>query len=331
MPGGAGEYIESLTKCLEFVQRNNPSRSQLNEWLRQTFSNVRSIAVVRSCIEAVEGLDFIIESTGRFSLSNTGSRFLETRDNRLVYQKLNEKHRYIDDVLHMICQEPRTAGEVHSCVGAKAGWKKTDQCRIRLNWLQSLGYVTKTGFTYHVTDMGRTVVEGTSVMEEELPDHNEIRDMIVEIGRISNVVAEKEYSLNNFRVDAAWKYAPGARAPFAVWEVVLDKNLLRNAFSNLKAASVILGRCDLFLVTTGELELKAHGLLESTFNELAHRLKIKHVNDIIDWHSASKTESEITRGMGFTRRLTLRVPPEYMKNMQPESYFLKRRRRRIPR
>ncbi len=52
------------------------------------------------------------------------------------------------------------------------------------------------------------LVPGTLVPALEMPKHNTIRDMLFDIGKFENRIAEVEYPIDNWRLDTVWKTIP---------------------------------------------------------------------------------------------------------------------------
>jgi len=305
LPGGNGKYLESLTRCLEFVEKNKPSEEQLYAWFLQAFPSVHKPSVVKNCIRTIEVLELMARINGNFSVTNMGREFLQKRENRLVYQKLSEKIG-VEVVLLLLQERTLTLDELSPFLkeAASAGWKTPQQARIRLNWLQSLGIVKKTAGRYGLTEEGKALAKGASKNEENLLEHSKIQHMILEIGRFGGSVTEPEFRVDGFRLDAIWKNRTDG-SPSVAWEVVRNAGLLRNAFSNLKQARER-WNCELFLATPEELESKACQVLSSAFSEIASHTRILNFEKVSEWYEKSEVDYAITKEMGFTRRVLLR-------------------------
>jgi len=67
-----------------------------------------------------------------------------------------------------------------------------------------------------------------------VPSHNELRDMIRDIGLMKNLVVETEYPINEMRLDVAWRL-PVRENPDHAWEVHIGGNFFE-ALAKLKHA-----------------------------------------------------------------------------------------------
>lgn len=140
-------------------------------------------------------------------------------------------------------------------------------------------YETLTGIREQV----RTCISSTrpkievpekKVIEQPEISHNQLRDMIRDIGLRENRIAETEYPIDGYRLDAIWKRIKGG-TPSHVFEVQIGGNL-EQALTKLKHAWDKWNSIP-YLVTTDEDAAKARSLLEGSFHEMGHVAKV------IDW------------------------------------------------
>jgi predicted RNA-binding protein len=122
----------------------------------------------------------------------------------------------------------------------------------------------------------------------EFPKHNEIRDMIMEIGRLEGKIAEVEYPIDNLRIDAVWKTITSGIPKWA-FEVQMGGNFyealtkLKHAWDKWNSKPV--------LVTTNPYIAQAKSLLEGSFHEMKEDAKIVNWEKIIK--EAHQIKSEI--------------------------------------
>jgi predicted RNA-binding protein len=119
----------------------------------------------------------------------------------------------------------------------------------------------------------REVIE-REVIEQPQISHNQLRDMIRDIGLRENRIAETEYPIDSYRLDVVWKRIK-AGTPSHVFEVQIGGNL-EQALTKLKHAWDKWNSIP-YLVTTDEDAAKARSLLEGSFHEMGHVAKV------IDW------------------------------------------------
>lgn len=118
-----------------------------------------------------------------------------------------------------------------------------------------------------------------------LPRHNEIRDMILEIGKIEGKVAEVEYPIDNLRLDVVWKTITSGNPKWA-FEVQLAGNFYE-ALTKLKHAWDKWNSKP-FLVTTNGYVTQAKSLLEGSFHEMREDARIVNWEKIVKLHQLLK-------------------------------------------
>ena len=104
--------------------------------------------------------------------------------------------------------------------------------------------------------------------------HNEIRDLVKEIGDLKSFIAETEHPMDGLRVDTVWKTVPQA-APNWVFEVQMGGNLYE-ALTKLKHAYDIWNSRHLYLVTTEDYTEQAEWLLIGAFHQIGRDTRVTH-------------------------------------------------------
>jgi predicted RNA-binding protein len=110
------------------------------------------------------------------------------------------------------------------------------------------------------------------------PSHNELRDMIRDIGLMKNLLVDTEYPINGMRLDVAWRM-PVRQNPDHAWEVQIGGNFFE-ALAKLKHAWD-LWKADPYLVTTERYEEEAKKLLGGTFHEIKPHIRIINWQEIV--------------------------------------------------
>ena len=146
------------------------------------------------------------------------------------------------------------------------------------NWEQdkissaALRTLARGGFQPIDDDLAQEVVQqfpqtGSSV--EKLPptrsQHNQIIEELLEAGRLQKYIAEKEYRINNERLDVVWRSVENS-VPTYVFEVQVGGDLY-HALGKLKHAHDI-WNSRIFLVANETEEPKVQALLDGTFREV---------------------------------------------------------------
>jgi hypothetical protein len=124
--------------------------------------------------------------------------------------------------------------------------------------------------------------------------HNEIRDMLLEIGKIEGKIAEVEYPIDNLRLDVAWKTIASGNPKWA-FEVQMGGNFYE-ALTKLKHAWDKWNSKP-FLVTTDRYMMQARSLLEGSFHEMKDDARLVNWKRIVELHKllteAHRIKSEI--------------------------------------
>lgn len=101
--------------------------------------------------------------------------------------------------------------------------------------------------------------------------HNEIRDKLVEVGRMEGFISEKEYPLDGERLDVSWRRVVRG-VPTKVFEVQIGGSI-HQALAKLKHA-FDLWNSEPFLIIDEKSKTKATQLLSGTFHELGPHIKV---------------------------------------------------------
>jgi hypothetical protein len=124
------------------------------------------------------------------------------------------------------------------------------------------------------------------------PNHNEIRDMIRDIGLMKNFIVETECPINDMRLDVTWKL-PVREKPDHAWEVHIGGNFFE-ALAKLKHAWD-LWNADPYLVTTERSADEAKKLLGGTFHEIKSQLQIVQWQDIVRLYKLLTEVTEVEK------------------------------------
>jgi len=182
---------------------------------------------------------------------------------------------------------------------------RLDELGFRLSIFRSLNTLTEDQFNPIVqacdrkwsTDIGSRI-RGTPPPPPPPPpepDHDRIIAMLGEIGRLKQLVVEKEYPIDGLRLDVAWKKVAKGN-PHAAFEVQVGGNFFE-ALTKLKHAWDIWRSVPL-LITTDEYADKARQLVEGSFHEIREHLRIvdfKEVKELYDaWKKIDEIENRVT-------------------------------------
>ena len=124
------------------------------------------------------------------------------------------------------------------------------------------------------------------------PSHNELRDMIRDIGLMKNLLVDTEYPINGMRLDVAWRM-PVRENPDHAWEVHIGGNFFE-ALAKLKHAWD-LWKADPYLVTTERFEEEARKLLGGTFHEIKTHIRIINWQEIVRLYKLLRDTTEMEK------------------------------------
>jgi DNA-binding PadR family transcriptional regulator len=289
------------------VRESNPSEKQFQEWILREFPSLKSRRVVKDRVGTIENLGLIIRSgDGGFTLSDEGEQFLRTHDKKILYGMLDMRYVGVHEVLELLQEKPSTPNEIASFIENKTGvkWQTLAPCSLRLGWLQGLGYVTKTGRHFSLSEEGRSIVEKEKEMIVEHPTHSEIKDRIAETGKLLGLLSEKEYKVDKYVLDVVWKEIEEGDPAF-VFEVLLEGNL-SDALVKLKYARSRFGRPELYLVTDLRYMSKASNVIRTSFREMAHAVRVIHWKDIDEFKETGNKFLETARRMKLVPKVILK-------------------------
>jgi len=123
-----------------------------------------------------------------------------------------------------------------------------------------------------------------------LPKHNDLRDMLLEIGSLEGKIAEVEFPIDNWRLDTVWKTIPKGN-PKWVFEVQLKGNFYE-ALAKLKHAWDKWNSKP-FLITTESDAALARILIEGSFHEMKEDARVVTWQKIVELHEYVKEVNKI--------------------------------------
>lgn len=132
--------------------------------------------------------------------------------------------------------------------------------------------------------------------ERKISVHDQIKEMIYEIGRGKNFISEKEFPIDGERLDVAWRKVVRG-VPTKVFEVQISGGI-HQALSKLKH-SFDLWNSEPYIVIQQKDMKKVDELLSGTFHEIAHIIRVVETDKIEELYSVLKKSSKIEKGIGL--------------------------------
>ena len=128
--------------------------------------------------------------------------------------------------------------------------------------------------------------------------HEEMKDKLMELGRLEGFIAEKEYQFPDIRerLDVVWRRVQ-ASVPTYVFEVQIGGNI-HQALTKLKHAYDI-WNSNIFLVTGAEYQEKVEVLLSGAFHEISNVLRVLTVEMINELYTIQMRDHELKKKAGL--------------------------------
>jgi len=146
------------------------------------------------------------------------------------------------------------------------------------------------------TARAKIEVPKRNIVEQPEQSHNQLRDMIRDIGLRDNRIAETEFPIDGYRLDVIWKRIKTG-TPSHVFEVQIGGNL-EQALTKLKHAWDKWNSIP-YLVTTERDGAKARSLLQGSFHEMGHVAKVIDWRDIASLHELLSQSYTLRSKMGL--------------------------------
>lgn len=126
--------------------------------------------------------------------------------------------------------------------------------------------------------------------------HNQIRDKLVEIGRMERFISEKEYVIDGERLDVSWKRVVRG-VPTKVFEVQVGGSP-HQALAKLKHA-FDLWNSDPFIIVEQSSLSKVEELLSGTFHELRPYIKVISTDKVEKLFESLTGEANLKKDFGL--------------------------------
>jgi hypothetical protein len=127
--------------------------------------------------------------------------------------------------------------------------------------------------------------------------HDEIKDKLVQLGKLQGFIAEGEYDMDGGKLDVVWRRVERG-SPTYVFEVQIGGDLY-HAIGKLKHAHD-LWNSNIFLITTKEDVANARELLSGTFHEIQRKIRIIETERIDELHKLKKAYKDFESQLGIS-------------------------------
>ena len=133
-------------------------------------------------------------------------------------------------------------------------------------------------------------------VEEVLPTHEDIKNLLQEIGKLQGYIANTEFSMGAERLDVVWRRLPES-VPTYAFEVQVGGDLY-HALGKLKHAHDI-WNSRIFLVASSDELGAVNQLLSGTFHEIQLVLRFIETEKIQNLHQSKRDIYEIECDLGL--------------------------------
>jgi predicted RNA-binding protein len=139
--------------------------------------------------------------------------------------------------------------------------------------------------------------ERVTIKPVEQPSlHDQVKTMLLEVGKLQGFIAESEYPMDVGRLDVVWRRVERG-VPTYAFEVHVGGDVY-HAVSKLKHAHD-LWNSNIFLITTGENIEKAHEILSGVFHEIRGKIRIIKVEEINELLKRKKAYKDLEAQLGI--------------------------------
>ena len=139
-------------------------------------------------------------------------------------------------------------------------------------------------------------VPGGERVEQAIISHEELKQKLVEIGKLQNYLAEAEYSFDIGRLDVVWRRVQQS-VPTYVFEVHVGGDVY-HALAKLKHA-FDLWNSHIFVVARQADYQKVQALLSGTFHEIGSRLKFIELEKIEELYKRKRAYLDLEEELGI--------------------------------
>lgn len=140
-------------------------------------------------------------------------------------------------------------------------------------------------------------VQPVVTMEKPISTHDEVKERLVQLGKLQGLIAESEYDMDGMQLDVVWRRIEKA-VPAYAFEVQIGGDLY-HAIGKLKHAHD-LWNSNIFLVVTEKDVAKAHELLTGTFHEIQGKIRIIEIEKINELYKRKKAYRDYESQLGIS-------------------------------
>lgn len=147
LPGGRGNFVETMWMMLTFVSEREPTLDEFIAWTIDTFERVNSPKTAKGYIEMVRLAGLIEPRADRLILTADAASYLASADPEDLYRTMCDNIAGLEETLDRVREAPATLPELRAFLNGRLGveWDTDAQAGWRVQWLESFRKVTRSG------------------------------------------------------------------------------------------------------------------------------------------------------------------------------------------
>ncbi|MEW6685275.1 MAG: hypothetical protein AB1393_03600 [Candidatus Edwardsbacteria bacterium] len=159
-------------------------------------------------------------------------------------------------------------------------------------------FAEKFNYPIHISEKRKVEEVSQEIAKAEEPSlgHTKLQELIFEIGRLNRLISEKEYPMENEKLDVVWRRIDKG-VPTRVFEIQIGGDIY-HALGKLKHA-FDLWNSNIFLVAQDKDIEKAEILLSGTFHEIKDKIKMISIPQIHELHQQKCRWVDLEKKIGL--------------------------------
>jgi hypothetical protein len=158
------------------------------------------------------------------------------------------------------------------------------------------GYHVKTPASLSAAETPALYAQESQQAEQALPSHEQIKQRLVEIGKLQGYLADEEYVFDIGKLDVVWRRVERS-VPTYAFEVQVGGDVY-HALAKLKHA-FDLWNSRIFIVASKADHNKVGNLLSGTFHEISGRVRFIELGTVEELHRRKKAYLDFERELGI--------------------------------
>jgi len=148
----------------------------------------------------------------------------------------------------------------------------------------------------YIGEIPTELVSALGKTKEPLPSHDELKGILVEVGKLQKFIAESEYLCDIGRLDVVWRRVE-LSVPTYVFEVQVGGDIY-HALAKLKHA-FDLWNSHIYLVVPQADFNKAENLLSGTFHEISPQIKLIELDKVEELYKRKRAYLDFEKELGI--------------------------------